>query len=99
MSGEIDVAGSMTPKVIYRRVDRATVEDRAWLEHLDDRLYDTVERVARIERETRAEFEQRLAQQGADLREHTIAVTRQGWQYIFAGLLCSALGTLLLLVA
>jgi hypothetical protein len=47
----------------------------------------------------RAEFERRLATQGEDLRAHTIAITRQGWQFIVAGVACSWFGTLLALLA
>jgi hypothetical protein len=84
------------------RVDRATVTERAWLEHLDDALFALAHRVDRLEREgdqVRAEFTERLRQQGVDLRAHTLAATRQGWQFIFWGLVCSGFGTALALVA
>jgi len=45
-----------------------------------------------------AEFERRLATHGEELRAHTLSVTKQGWQYIVAGVGCSWFGTLLALV-
>lgn len=93
---------SATVTVERGRVDRDSIDTRAWLAHLDDRLYWLVERVDKAdarEQEARAAFEKRLGEQDAALRAHTIIVATRGWQFIVAGLGCSLIGTALTLAA
>lgn len=84
------------------KVDRDTISDRDWLAFLNDEVDAIWERLRLLDESRQAdwaEFERRLASQSEDLRAHTLTVTREGWQYVVAGVICSWYGTLLALVA
>lgn len=100
LAGEISGAGGISAKATIGRppIDRDTISERAWLALLDDQMTSVYRRLELIEEgrsQDRADIVRRLDAQGNELRAHTLAVTRQGWQYIVSGLACSALGTAL----
>jgi hypothetical protein len=103
-SGGVTTGGAVSGSVTTERgkVDRETISERDWLAFLNDEI-DALWVSLRQLRKDRAadweEFERRLATEGEDLRAHTIAVTRRGWQFILAGVACSWFGTLLALLA
>ena len=96
----MSASGSMSGNLTIGRpaVDRATIPERAWLALLDDQMTSVYQRLELIEEgrsQDQADIVERLDAQGSELRAHTLAVTRQGWQYIVTGLACSAIGTAL----
>jgi hypothetical protein len=92
------VTDSASVTLTRYRVDREAVSDRDWLAHLDDRVYGLVDQVDKLEKARmtdRAAWSRRLADQRDELRAQMFAATRQGWELIVSGLVCSAVGTAL----
>jgi len=78
------------------RVDRDAISDRAWLAHLDDQVAGLWAQTTRAEENRaadRKELEECLAADHERLRGEIVRATRQGWELVVAGLICSAIGT------
>jgi len=90
------VSASGTGEVVRGRVDRDAISDRAWLAHLDDQVAGLWAQTARAEENRaadRKELEECLAADHERLRGEIVRATRQGWELVIAGLICSAIGT------
>jgi len=90
-------SASGTVEVVRRRVDRDAISDRAWLAHLDDQVAGLWAQTTRAEENRaadRKELAQCLAADHERLRGEIVRATRQGWKLVVAGLIYSAIGTL-----
>lgn len=97
-SSAVSVSASADLTVTYARVDRATVSDRDWLVHLDDRVYAQMDAMKGMEERLQQEvarLHRQLAEQRDDLQQQTIAITREGWEFILGGVILSFVGTAL----
>lgn len=102
----VTIAGSGTPTLASLsasgtgasgRVDHDAIPDRAWLAHLDDQvagLWAHTRRADENRAADRKELEECLAADHERLRGEIVRATRQGWKLVVAGLICSAIGTL-----
>jgi hypothetical protein len=102
----VTIAGSGTPTFarvsasgtgVRGRVDRDAISDRAWLAHLDDQVAGLWAQTTRAEENRaadRKELAQCLAADHERLRGEIVRATRQGWKLVVAGLIYSAIGTL-----
>jgi hypothetical protein len=102
----VTIAGSGTPTFarvsasgtgVRGRVDRDAISDRAWLAHLDDQVAGLWAQTTRAEENRaadRKELEECLAADHERLRGEIVRATRQGWKLVVAGLIYSAIGTL-----
>jgi hypothetical protein len=91
------VSASGTVEVVRGRVDRDAISDRAWLAHLDDQVAGLWAQTTRAEENRaadRKELAQCLAADHERLRGEIVRATRQGWKLVVAGLIYSAIGTL-----
>jgi hypothetical protein len=91
------VSASGTVEVVRGRVDRDAISDRAWLAHLDDQVSGLWAQTTRAEENRaadRKELAQCLAADHERLRGEIVRATRQGWKLVVAGLIYSAIGTL-----
>jgi hypothetical protein len=98
LSAHLSASGSLSATVTAqrRRVDRETVSDREWLAFLDDRVESVFEFMDQAERNRsteRDEVNRQLAAHRDEIRAEMLRETRQGWELIVAGLVCSAVGT------
>lgn len=94
--------GSVSGKAHVTSIDRATLTELARIELLEQDVKVRGERLAAIERKQAQDTERwnrELAAQAQELRAHTIAVTRRGWEFILGGLVCSGVGAFLALIA
>ena len=91
------VSASGTAEVVRGRVDRDAISDRAWLAHLDDQVAGLWAHTTRAEENraaNRKELEECLVADHERLRGEIVRATRQGWELVVAGLIYSAIGTL-----
>jgi hypothetical protein len=89
---------SASVTVTRGRANRATITDRDWLALLDDQVESLLRR---LDEETaarladRQEWDERIAAYRDEMREEILKATRQGWELIVVGLICSLIGTVL----
>jgi hypothetical protein len=89
---------SASATVTRRRMDRETIATRDWLAQLDDHVENLFRRLDADAAARRADYEEwdsRLAAQRAEMRDEILRTTRQGWELIVTGIVCTAAGTLL----
>lgn len=95
-SGTATASGSVSSKGVRGRLDRDAMSDREWLADLENQVADLWAHMTRAEDNRaadRAELDERLAADLERLRDEIVSATRQGWELVVAGLICSAIGT------
>jgi hypothetical protein len=89
-----------THSVGYADVDRESISEREWLAFLHGQLDTLKERVRELEAGRTADrkaIDSKLGALRAELQQHTLAVTREGWNYVATGATITALGIALTL--
>jgi hypothetical protein len=76
---------------------RERMSEREWRTHID-REVDALSQHVRELQDDRDETARRLDALRAELRAHTLAVTREGWHYVATGAVLTGLGIILTLV-